>query len=124
MSSQLFTTQLGTHISQLDFGPISGLPVLDGTGNMVGIISKKDTREAPPNALVEDFMTHQVVVTSPEQTVELAAITMLKYKVHRLPVVADRTLVGMLTRTDVFSALEHLFVHEEDATTGSGGVGG
>jgi len=40
--------------------------------------------------------------------VEQAAVVMLKYKVHRLPVVDDSAkLIGIVTRTDIFSAMEH-----------------
>lgn len=36
-----------------------------------------------------------------------AAALMLKHKVHRVPVVdADAQVIGMVTRTDIFTALE------------------
>lgn len=36
-----------------------------------------------------------------------AAALMLKHKVHRIPVVdSDARLLGMVTRTDIFTALE------------------
>ena len=102
---------------------------------MVGIISKQDLGK--PGKVVEDVMTkvrgakvvgralargeasrrlatqgsptpQRVVVTTRKATVEQAAIMMLKYKVHRLPVVDEGAkVVGMITRTDVFSAMEH-----------------
>jgi len=90
---------------QIDFGPVSGMPVMMG-GNMVGIVSKKDVTK--PGKTVEDIMTKRVVVTKSGVTVEQAAVVMLKYKVHRLPVVDDSAkLIGIVTRTDIFSAMEH-----------------
>ena len=75
---------------------------------MVGIVSKKDVNKA--GSVVDDIMTKRVVVTKGNATVEQAAIIMLKYKVHRLPVVDDDAkIVGMITRTDVFTAMEHDF---------------
>jgi len=75
-------------------------------GNMVGIVSKKDVTK--PGKTVEDIMTKRVVVTKSGVTVEQAAVVMLKYKVHRLPVVDDSAkLIGIVTRTDIFSAMEH-----------------
>jgi len=105
MSTRLFTTTPSTPLDKLDFGPVSGMPVMQGS-SMVGIISKQDLGK--PGKVVEDVMTKRVVVTTRKATVEQAAIMMLKYKVHRLPVVDEGAkVVGMITRTDVFSAMEH-----------------
>lgn len=56
----------------------------------------------------DSLLLQRVVVTKGTATVEQAAIVMLKYKVHRLPVVDNGAkVVGIVTRTDVFSAMEH-----------------
>jgi CBS domain-containing protein len=51
-------------------------------------------------------MSHPPVAAAPTSTINDAACLMLKYKVHRIPVVdAGKRCIGMVTRTDVFTAL-------------------
>ena len=51
-------------------------------------------------------MSFPPVAALPTDSVTSAACLMLKFKVHRIPVVdAERRCVGIVTRTDVFTAL-------------------
>lgn len=98
---------------------IRRLPVVQ-EGDMVGIVTWGDVREAEPsdalifstperqdllNKLeVQKFMTLQPLVTvRDDATIAQAAGLMLKHKVGGLPVVnADRQPVGIITESDIF----------------------
>ena len=110
---------------------VSGLPVVDERGAVVGIVSEGDLivrqkgRERrswwklffeDPEALareyqkktgtiVGDVMTRDVISASPELPIESAALMLDKHRVRRLPVVADGRLVGIVSRGDLIKAL-------------------
>lgn len=51
-------------------------------------------------------MSYPPVAAAPTSTINDAACLMLKYKVHRIPVVdAGKRCVGLVTRTDIFTAM-------------------
>ena len=97
------------------------LPVLDGDGKLVGIVSDRDLKEASPSKAttldvhelyyllselkVKDIMSRKVYTIKPLDTVEKAAVIMLESKVTGLPVVEDGGVVGILSEGDVFRVL-------------------
>ena len=89
---------------------VTGVPVVDAaSGACVGVLSRKDVARVadPATATVADAMTSPAVVVPPSATAAVAAAAALKHKVHRLPVVdAEGRLVGIVSRTDLFHALE------------------
>lgn len=93
------------------FATVSGLPVVDENLVCVGMISKNDrTRAGDDSLLVKDVMTSPCIATiTPSKTVLFAAIIMLKNKIHRIPVINEAgQLVGIVTRTDIFTVLEDM----------------
>jgi CBS domain-containing protein len=88
------------------------LPVLDGGGELVGIVTDRDlcmaayTRGLPLAAIrVDGTMAHTVIVCRPEETVSSALRRMETHDVRRLPVVgAHGQLVGILSLADVVRA--------------------
>ena len=55
---------------------------------------------------VNDVMSKPPIAAKPDNKVADAACLMLKHKVHRIPVVDSQAqLVGIVTRTDIFTAL-------------------
>lgn len=79
---------------------------------VVGIITERDlvarllTKSGAASGIkVRDAMSSPLVVVSPEATVEEAARIMAQNRVRRLPVVADKGLVGLVTVTDIAKAL-------------------
>lgn len=91
------------------FDSVTGLPVIDSEQKVVGVISKKDCAKSSSGlqGRVSEVMSSPAITLSADHTVQDAAVLMLKNKVHRIPVVNDNSqLVGMVTRTDIFSALE------------------
>jgi len=85
---------------------ISGLPVVDAEGMVVGVVSETDllTKRATAAPTAADLMTRPVVTTSPDELVSSVARLMSRRKLRRVPVV-DRGghLVGIVCRSDVLS---------------------
>src|SRR5690349_9444352 len=97
---------------------ISGLPVIGRNGSLVGVISTTDIlgseqdvdeQAARPSlfetARVRDLMTPQPVTIAPGASIKEAAELLLSADVHRLFVVEDGRLVGVLSTTDIVQAV-------------------
>lgn len=84
----------------------TGLPVLDEQNRLVGVISRRDMNERG-GSTVKDIMSSPPIAAKPSSRVADAACLMLKHKVHRIPIVDKQAkVVGIVTRTDIFTALE------------------
>lgn len=92
---------------------LSGSPVVDNRGNMVGYLSEKDCLKVALNAAyqdcwggkVADFMhPHVTSVDLDTNMIEIAEM-FVKQPYKRLPVVKDNRLVGQIHRRDVLKAL-------------------
>ncbi|CAN5324937.1 IMP dehydrogenase [soil metagenome] len=85
---------------------ISGLPVVDGDGRLVGIISNRDMRFVSPfeksTTFVRDVMTKMPLVTAPEGIDPDTAIAIFaQHKIEKLPLVdPDGRLRGLITVKD------------------------
>jgi IMP dehydrogenase len=85
---------------------VSGLPVVEGDGTLVGIITNRDMRFVAPfehqTTLVRDVMTKAPLITAPvgidpEEAVAIFA----QHKIEKLPLVdADGKLRGLITVKD------------------------
>jgi CBS-domain-containing membrane protein len=85
---------------------VSGLPVVDAAGMVVGVVSETDLliRRAGAGHTAADLMTRPVVTTSPDELVSSVARLMSRRKLRRLPVVdSSGHLVGIVCRSDVLS---------------------
>ena len=95
---------------------ISGVPVVDDDGKVVGVVSETDllaeqagSARLPHRAAVKaagataaDLMTRPAVTTGPDELAARAARLMYSRKLQRLPVVdRDGRLVGIVSRADV-----------------------
>ena len=110
---------------------ISGLPVVDANGTVVGVVSEADilmkqrTPAPPPRRGVlswllspqpaevtskldartaGDAMTSPAITVDPETNVARAAALMVEQAINRLPVVYLDRLVGIVTRADLVRA--------------------
>jgi len=111
---------------------ISGVPVVNGGGKLVGIISEKDLframfplyeeyilephvfcdREKQEEEIryirkqpVEKYMSKQVVTIDIDAPVLRAGGLMLARGLHRLPVMEHGKLVGIVTREDIYGTI-------------------
>lgn len=83
---------------------IGGIPVIDNTNKLVGIITNRDLRfERDPRRPVYEIMTRENLITTTEFTdFEKAADILQQYKIEKLPVVdRDFKLVGLITYKDI-----------------------
>ncbi|MGD0493621.1 MAG: CBS domain-containing protein [Steroidobacteraceae bacterium] len=90
---------------------ISSLPVTRGA-DLVGILSERDyirqsvpKRVAPWDILVKDIMTADVISVSSNTTIRECMELMSRHRFRHLPVVDGKTLVGMLSISDIVRAL-------------------
>jgi IMP dehydrogenase len=85
---------------------VSGLPVVDAEGRLLGICTNRDLRFTPvaewERTLVRDVMTHTPLVTAPSDVSREDATAILRaHKRERLPLVdADGRLTGLITVKD------------------------
>lgn len=97
---------------------ISGVAVMDGRQQLVGVVSRSDIMEAEAeisdprirgrfldNTLVRDVMTSPALTIGPEAELREAALAMEYGDVHRLFVEEAGALVGVVSRSDVSRAL-------------------
>jgi IMP dehydrogenase len=89
---------------------ISGVPVTDADGRLVGILTNRDLRfrEQSSSEPVSSLMTSQGLVTAPVGTTLAQAREILhRHKVEKLPVVdADGRLKGLITVKDIRKQIE------------------
>jgi CBS domain-containing protein len=88
---------------------ISGAPVIDERGRLVGVVSETDIAEADLERveapLVREIMTPTAYTIPHDTTVEDVARTMVTGMIHRLLVTRDGHVVGILTTLDVLKAV-------------------
>jgi len=119
-------------VALLSSAGVSGLPVLDADGNLVGIITEhdviktllptyedllsSDTAMLDPALMenrayqvrdtpVSSIMTRKVVTLEEDDSLLKAASTVILKKVKRLPVVRDKKPVGIVSRIDIVGTL-------------------
>ncbi len=83
---------------------IGGIPVIDGNGKLVGIITNRDLRFQKDLSIpVERIMTKENLITAPEGiTLEKAAVILQQYKIEKLPIVNKKgKLTGLVTYKDI-----------------------
>ena len=95
---------------------INQLPVLDND-LLVGIVTDRDIRDAYPTSMmidqtkaidsfaekvtVEEVMSHDVLIVRPETPLATAVGLLRKHRIGSLPVVKNKTLMGIITRSDI-----------------------
>jgi IMP dehydrogenase len=88
---------------------ISGVPITNEDGTLVGILTNRDLRFAPDTAQpVSSLMTAQELVTAPVGTTLAEAEAILhRHKIEKLPVVdAEGKLRGLITVKDIQKKLQ------------------
>lgn len=83
---------------------IGGIPVVDGKGKLMGIITNRDLRFQKDMSMpIERIMTKDNLVTAPEGiTLEKAELLLQDYKIEKLPIVNKKgKLTGLVTFKDI-----------------------
>ena len=111
---------------------ISGAPVIDDDGSLVGIISEKDLfrvmyphyssfynnpemyfdSEDRENKIyeikdkkIEHFMTDIIISVDQEMPIMKVGATMIARDIHRMPVLENGKIVGIVSRGDIFKKI-------------------
>lgn len=89
---------------------ISGLPVTDPGGNLIGIVTEFALLavaydESVRREKVSQHMTTELITVAPEDTIRTVADLCLVHRVRRIPVVNCGRLVGLIARRDVLQGV-------------------
>ncbi|MCA1764323.1 MAG: CBS domain-containing protein [Flavobacteriales bacterium] len=97
---------------------LSGGPVVDENGHLIGIISEGDCLKeivrgkymnSPIHSgKVEDHMVREVKTTTPEAGILEVAQRFLNEKVRRFPVLKDGSLIGQISQRDILRGVNGL----------------
>src|SRR5438552_252136 len=89
---------------------ISGVPIVDGAGKLIGIITNRDLQfERQLDRPIREAMTKDNLVTAPlGTTLDEAERILGRHRIEKLPVVDEQgVLKGLITVKDIFKRREH-----------------
>ena len=89
---------------------IGGIPIIDNTGKLVGILTNRDLRFQKNMARpVTEVMTTENLITAKKGTsLDDAEVILQEYKIEKLPIVdADYKLIGLVTYKDIIKRKSH-----------------
>jgi IMP dehydrogenase len=95
---------------------IGGIPVINESGELIGIVTNRDLRfEKDNNRLIADVMTKEHLVTAREGTsLKEAEVILQNNKIEKLPVVnASNKLVGLITFRDIIKVSENPYANKD-----------
>ena len=89
---------------------ISGVPIVDGAGKLIGIITNRDLQfERELDRPIRAAMTKERLVTAPVgTTLDEAERILAKHRIEKLPVVDEQGILkGLITIKDIFKRRRH-----------------
>ncbi len=122
MSTNLLTftpdVDVQTAIHDLVSHQMSGAPVVDDSGNLVGMLSERDCLKvalasgysAELGGTVAEYMSQPVETVNADASIFDVAGKFINGRYHRYPVLEENRLVGQISRSDVLKALEQLSI--------------
>ena len=98
---------------------LTGLPVVRASdGQLMGIISRRDVFKNMKETQLSILMKKNPLVIGPDATLSEAAKIFFDKRIHRLPVVENNKLIGIITPTDlirVIKKMKNVTLTAEDA---------
>lgn len=110
-------TDLLDAVSTLVDRHITGAPVVDARGNLVGLLTERDFLRAALVAgyhgerggCVGDYMSRDVEAVNADDSLLDVATRFIETKRRRYPVIEDNRVVGVVVRRDVLRAVMRAF---------------
>jgi IMP dehydrogenase len=96
---------------------VSGIPIVDSSKKLVGILTNRDLRFEPNEKLkVSQLMTKENLVTAPiGTTLEKAEKILQRHKIEKLPVVDKKGILrGLITFKDIMKKKRHPFACKDE----------
>jgi CBS domain-containing protein len=86
---------------------ISGVPVIDKDGKIIGIVTEADIigKVNRVGMCVADIMSPEIIFVTEETRVGEIAMLLVERNIKRVPVMRDGTLVGIVCRADIVHAV-------------------
>ena len=121
MSTNLvtFTPDMGVFeaIRKLLSHKITGAPVLDEGGNLLGAFSEMDCLRVVLNAAyheemdgkIGEYMSTDIQSVSPDASIVEVAEMFQKSNLRHFPVIEDDKLIGLISRVDILRALVSIY---------------
>ena len=93
---------------------VTGLPVVDETMRLLGIITEKDVlnyciHPFPEKTTVAAFMTTNVVAFDRKASLSLICECLIRKDFHRVPILDQGRLVGIISRSDILRSRVGVF---------------
>ena len=118
MTRKVYTISLeasAQEVAQLLSGKgISGVPVIDKAGKMIGIVTEADiiAKVDRTGLRVADIMSPEIIAVDEETGVGEIAMLLTERKIKRVPVMQNGKLVGIVCRADIVQAVAqgHLII--------------
>ena len=92
--------EVGEVAERLSRSHITGAPVTDADGHVVGIVSEVDVF-TKRGKKVSDIMSRHVISIGEDTGIEEAARLLADQRIRRLPVMAQGRMVGLISRSDI-----------------------
>ncbi len=95
---------------------ISGAPVVDSHGKLLGLLSEQDClreilakgmHDMPPGK-VADYMSTDIVTINPDMSIFKIAEMFVQHRFRRFPVVEHGRLVGQISKRDLLAAIKDM----------------
>ena len=91
---------------------ISGAPVVDADGALVGLVTEADIISKPGKTVAE-IMTRRVLSVQEDTAVDTIAQILTSKGYKRVPILRERTLVGIVSRADIVRLMASRWVCEK-----------
>ena len=117
MTRDIITVSQTTKVRQLAMilikNQISGAPVANKEGKIVGIVSEADIF-AKKGKDAKAIMSKKIISVRQDTSLEEIAQLMMTHAIKRLPVMDGGKIIGIVSRADIVSAIamgEHVAIH-------------
>ncbi len=107
------TTPVKSLAKMLIKNQISGAPVVDKKGKIVGVVSEADII-TKKGRQVKSIMSARVIKVTEDTPLEKIAALMTTHKIMRVPVMHGEKVVGIVSRADIVGAIamgKHIAMH-------------